>query len=816
MNNNFIVTSDYKELFLKLFNCKNEADVEDFIFSNPEVFKQDNWHPYGDNESFFGVIENQQASPIPALVEKITNSIDAILTRKCIESNINPKSSAAPKSMEEAIEKFFPNSKQWDLPSFRKIQSESIQIIADGPRMDTSLVIYDDGEGQNPEEFESTFLSLLKGNKNDIMFVQGKYNMGGSGAIGFCGKKRYHLIASKRFDGKGNFGFTLIRRHPLTDSEKISRKNTWYEYLKINNNIPSFDISEIDLGLHNRKFKTGTILKMYSYSLPPGSRSVISRDLNQSINEYLFEPALPIYTIDKKERYPDDRNLERDLYGLKRRLEEDKNKYLEDYFIEEYKEKKLGSLKITCYVFKPKLDGKTSKESKESINREFFKNNMSVMFSINGQVHGHFTSEFISRTLKMQLLKDYLLIHVDCTALDYDIRAELFMASRDRLKNGEETSNLRGTVAQILLKSKLTEIYKRRKDSLSFASEDKNELLKSFTKNLPLKSELLKLLSSTFKLDDKDSNKEAKENKGNKQKPAKEEFNPKRYPTFFKLGKDGNDEIPVVKIPLEGEKSIRFKTDVENDYFVRVEDAGELKLGLLNYGNNDTGGGNGPGDTKKIEDLFNVIKSNPQDGTIKIVFNPTDEVKVNDQIQVKATLTNPGNDFEQIFWVKIVEPEKPKEESKKIEKEDENKIGLPDLILIYKDKSETEERKTWDEFESMGITMNFDTIVHPLAEGEILKSIFVNMDSTVLKNFKTSLKTEEQFETAEKRYYSSVYFHTLFLFTISKNKKYSMKKEIGEDLKDIELVDYVKDIFESYYAQFLLNFGMSELVQSLE
>lgn len=369
---------DNKKLFELLFYSKTEEEVDNVIQSHHGIFKQENWYPYGDDESFFGVIENQQASPVPALIEKITNSIDAILTRKCYEYSIDPKSTEAPKSMEDAIQKFFPNNKQWDLTSFRKKQSESIQIIADGPRMNTSLIIYDDGEGQHPDDFEKTFLSLLRGNKNEIHFVQGKYNMGGSGAIVFCGKKRYHLIASRRFDGTSKFGFTLIRQHPFTEEEEVRKKNTWYEYFKIAGKIPSFEIDELDLGLFNRKFKTGTILKLYSYDLPAGSRSVISRDLNQSINEYLFEPALPLYTIDKKERYPDDRNLERDLYGLKRRLEEDKSKYIDDHFLEAYDDKDIGKLKITCYVFKPKIDGKSAKESKEAINREFFKNNMSV------------------------------------------------------------------------------------------------------------------------------------------------------------------------------------------------------------------------------------------------------------------------------------------------------------------------------------------------------------------------------------------------------------------------------------------------------
>ena len=84
------------------------------------------------------------------------------------------KSDHAPRSMEEAIKKFFTNSKQSDLSSFRRKQAESIQIIAHGPKLNTSLVIYDDGEGQHPDAFEDTLLSLLRGNKNEIHFVQGK------------------------------------------------------------------------------------------------------------------------------------------------------------------------------------------------------------------------------------------------------------------------------------------------------------------------------------------------------------------------------------------------------------------------------------------------------------------------------------------------------------------------------------------------------------------------------------------------------------------------------------------------------------------
>ena len=190
------------------------------------------------------------------------------------------------------------------------------------------------------------------------------------------------------------------------------------------------------------------------------------------------------------------------MYGLKRRLENENN-YIDDHFSETYVDELFGEMKVTCYVFKAKVGNNNVKQTKENIRRQFFKNNMTVMFSINGQAHGHYTSEFITRTLKFNLLKDYLLIHVDCTKLKYEFRKELFMASRDRLKEGDEARELREYLGKKLRKSKLDDINRHRKESIGLDSEDTNELLKSFAKNLPKDSDLFKLLQNTLKLEEK-------------------------------------------------------------------------------------------------------------------------------------------------------------------------------------------------------------------------------------------------------------------------------------------------------------------------
>ncbi|MCK4830140.1 hypothetical protein KA005_81230, partial [bacterium] len=378
--------------------------------------------------------------------------------------------------------------------------------------------------------------------------------------------------------------------------ESGSLKNTWYEYLKIDNQIPNFPIDSLDLGLNGRKFTTGSVVKLYSYNLPPGSRSVISRDLNQSINEYLFHPALPIYTIDLPERYPNDKNLTRDLFGLKRRLEQDDSKYVEDYFSEEIDYAEIGQAKVACYVFRNKINDKSAKDTRETISCEFFKNNMAVLFSLNGQVHGHYTSEFITRALKMPLLKDHLLIHVDCSKMNYVFRKELFMASRDRLKGSDETSKLRSSLAETLSKGKLKDINKKRRDSIAFDSKDTNELLKSFTKSMPLDSELFKLLQNTFKIDiPKAGTKEQTKKKKQKKQEKKEQFDPQRFPSVFKLSGSGLEEKPAVMIPLGSTRSVKFFTDVENQYFDRTEEPGELSVSLLSFKPNTEDGGDRQG-----------------------------------------------------------------------------------------------------------------------------------------------------------------------------------------------------------------------------
>jgi hypothetical protein len=69
-----------EESFLDLLRAEREEDVTDALtVFGLGKFSDSNWLPYGGIENNFGIIGAQQADAIGALVEKVVNSIDAIL-----------------------------------------------------------------------------------------------------------------------------------------------------------------------------------------------------------------------------------------------------------------------------------------------------------------------------------------------------------------------------------------------------------------------------------------------------------------------------------------------------------------------------------------------------------------------------------------------------------------------------------------------------------------------------------------------------------------------------------------------------------------
>lgn len=209
-----------KDIAIQLSRCESEEEVITYLKSM-DLWDSSHWRSYGDNENNFSIVGNQQSSPEAALVEKLINSVDAVLMKACLREGFKPDSDYAPSTITSALKEFFniPEGKLSNISASERTKlAENIKFVATGKRSTPNYTIVDQGEGQHPDNFSETLLSLNKSNKLRIPFVQGKFNMGGSGVLQFCGNKNLQLIISKKapsiIEEDQRWGVTVVRREP--------------------------------------------------------------------------------------------------------------------------------------------------------------------------------------------------------------------------------------------------------------------------------------------------------------------------------------------------------------------------------------------------------------------------------------------------------------------------------------------------------------------------------------------------------------------------------------------------------------------------
>ena len=158
----------------------------------------------------------------------------------------------------------------------RNTMSNSIILAATGKRRgEENIIIVDRGEGQSPKSMPETILSISRSNKLKVPFVQGKFNMGGTGALPFCGKNHLQLVISKRCpditdgsddDTTGEWSVTLVRK----EDAREGRKSSMYTYLTGENKeilsftAKSFPIIPEHEGKKYQDMEYGTYIKLFN------------------------------------------------------------------------------------------------------------------------------------------------------------------------------------------------------------------------------------------------------------------------------------------------------------------------------------------------------------------------------------------------------------------------------------------------------------------------------------------------------------------------------------------------------------------------
>ena len=568
--------SPEEDLALRLLHSDDEDDVdrilEDVGYS---LENEDIWKPLGNNMGNFSTVGNQQEDGSAALVEKLINSVDAVLLSECYAAGVNPKSKDAPRTMREAVEQFLGvkdgRLDYLDTDEQREL-SERIHLVATGTKTNPCYSIIDKGEGQTPNKFPTTFLTASKDSpKININFVQGKFAAGGTGSLQFCGKRNMQFIISRRQphagvdgddDSAEEWGFTIVRRiRPTAEGFR----NSVFVYLAPDGKVPRFSAPYLDLlpggssknrpvAPYTQPISHGSCVKLYNYRW--AGRSTATLEARRQLERELQVPCLP-FRISEARAYKANyysntvtgvwADIQSDIAAGKSKMEEG---FPGPASISP---EGLGALPISIAVWKEDVETKYIPTG--------------VYFLVNGQVHGSFGQEFISRRLKFDYIGENILVAVDCTNMDRAIAEDLFMASRDRLRKNEHYDTLRTELAKELkdhegLKEANARWRQRRRERAAKEPADVDDIFNELVKRDPTLASLLgfggRIRTGT-----------GPGLTGN--------FEGKKFPTYFRLTDDSKKKLRKL-CPLNATVKVEFETDVDNSYFQRPDDPGELTV----------------------------------------------------------------------------------------------------------------------------------------------------------------------------------------------------------------------------------------------
>lgn len=575
---------DSKDICLRILRAESESAVSEIIDSVPELSDAGNWHPIDGRETNFNVVTNQASTGSKALTELCTNMVDAVLMRHAHEKGVPLRGENAPQSVIEGVRELVRLRgarsgilAEVDSPTYlREFAEKNLVIGVTGtgrsPQDSLCFTFVDTGEGQHPKDFEDTFLSLSKGNKSAIPFVQGKYNMGSSGVLSYCGRRWHKLIVSRRYDSSGDWGWTLVRRRPVGGMPIA-------EYFKPAEGIPSFSSDalypmQLQTGEQDDKVSitTGTVVKLYDYQM---ELSADFRSIRESLNENLVSTILPFRLMDYRQTPAPSRGGRRAL-GIDERpvngmefllLRKDGREELSDadqdytpgtkQYIGSVDDPELGHISVQAIVLGRDIPGWLKPP----------RNTSRVFHAVNGQVQFKENRAYLSRRCKLPGLKDRIVVIVDSSDLSEAGYNDVWKSDRENVRATGIGQLYRDKVTEVIANSEFLKDLQRRialEETEEITKKGQRGLFQSLVNSDPSIAQLLPG-GSVVTLP-------GHIGRGTREP---EEFQGKYSPTFLNLigrvvRRDG------AEIAVNGSRRVRFETDAANNYLDRPDNQGRV------------------------------------------------------------------------------------------------------------------------------------------------------------------------------------------------------------------------------------------------
>lgn len=747
-------TDRSRQLFEGLLLAESEEEVSEIL--QGELTQGLKWVPYGGSTSNIATAGAQQEDPVDAVAEKVVNSIDAHIFKGCLQRGVDPTSKEAPNSPKEAVKAFFGFEiidliEMSDADRQKLIRENLVAVVASGKNDRPCLSIVDNAEGQHPEDFHCTLLSLHdkgESRKDVIRCVQGRFNQGATGALFFCGEENYQLVVSRRHPDllkegqKDCWGFTVVRRQFPEDEWRSS----WFEYFVDENDaILTFTADEIPLlpeGLEGLEpLKYGTIIKMFDYQFK--SSYDIGLDFRRNIMRSLFDPVMPILLYEARQ-----------ISGIEER---GRTRFVTGNRSAVYRstvEHEMLPIEMDLGVLGKRLVEVTVFDEPFS-HPDFIDAKHSVFFTINGQTHHALDRNFIRspKGANFYQLADVMMVHVDCSDISSRPRENLFMTSRDRARELPYYQEMVDALGKELHENPTLRALDRERARRKAVSRSKpldsikRVMGKLFKKNPRIQKLLTGMVGIPIT---------ASEDGG------KKKFQGKHPPTFLKI-KGWNDSKGRYEkhVPVGSFARVILETDAKNNYLSRSRDRGRY-----------------------VYDPEDMIKSAhpPNDGEIHIKVVPFG-LEQGERATVTFGLTNPIDDevTDDLMVRFDVVAENPREPGKggkggkgKTKKNESKDVNLPDLIRVYKEQpDEVEGVSTWS-----ALNWNEKDVVKverysvEVSDGEDQEAlrVYINMDSEFLEGFlRRERVSKDREESVVNMYELTNYLFSLGLYNTLEN-----------------------------------------------
>ncbi len=727
-----------KEILTKLIQATSHEEVS-YLIEHHEFFKKCQWHYYGGRANNAGFIKAQSPDPVGALVEKITNGIDALLIKKCWDNGVDPTSPDAPKNQYEAISKFIgSNAANFELTDkeVREIATKTVRIYAEGSDKKPTISVVDFGEGQHPTELPNTFLSLGESNKIKIQFAHGVYNQGGSAALKFCGNG-YQLILSRRAPNMRNgkddlWGFTLVR-----EKYEQGYKAEWYEYCVVENEIPSIPYKPLDIFPGNEKFEGGSYIRLYSYALQNPNLFITGqreKELAREINKRYFSMPLPIQLTEMRTQLRgwSEKNQNTRIYGLWKLLK--KQIPGKDVIRTKF------SLKTELGIFDLRNIEFIILNDEGSQGQSYKSQQEKVFLTVNGQSQHSETVNFLKTNCLLPDLAPFMVVHIDLSNANYQAN-KIFHTARSGIiqipEYDEFHKRLTDSIKGDETLKELDQEYKERKlKNAQPEDKDLSRYIGRLVKDNPFLSKFFNIGGEIPK----------EEPKG----PIKE-YTGSYMPTIFEI--EGEEEKTI---PYNRYARVRLKTDAVNDYLIRSKEKGELRW--------------------TPSELFQINHYSLKNGFLPVRIEPKAGVGVGLKDSIIFELTRPGQEpLMAELSATVGEFEEAKIKTPGPEREPrQNSLQLPERKYIRKEG-----------WEDRGWT---GSDIAEVVKDQVGITVYMNEEPDVLAEFpkrNPKFSSGEMMSIVKKRFFASVFLYAIAMFFELENEPEKRDWAIPNSLKAI-------------------------------